>query len=115
MELVEGQSLARWLAERHRDWRDILRAFVEAGRGLAAAHGAGIVHRDFKPENVLVAIDGRVRVVDFGLAGAPPVEPGETSADGTTDPLLGTSDDSDVDRGAIDIALTKTGSLLGTP
>ncbi|MEM6994788.1 MAG: serine/threonine-protein kinase [Myxococcota bacterium] len=67
MELVRGQTLTRWLrTERTPD--TIVDVFVQAARGLAAAHRAGIVHRDFKPDNVLVGDDGRVRVVDFGLA-----------------------------------------------
>jgi tetratricopeptide (TPR) repeat protein len=68
MELVAGRTLAAWLAAGQRRWLDIVGVFCDAGRGLAAAHAAGIVHRDFKPENVLVGDDGRVRVTDFGLA-----------------------------------------------
>jgi eukaryotic-like serine/threonine-protein kinase len=68
MELVDGQSLTQWLAAQPRPWREVVRVFVEAGRGLAAAHTVGMVHRDFKPDNVLVGKDGRVRVTDFGLA-----------------------------------------------
>ena len=68
MEHVEGRTMRRWLADGARSQDDVVRAFAAAGRGLAAAHAAGIVHRDFKPGNVLLAVDGRVLVTDFGLA-----------------------------------------------
>jgi tetratricopeptide (TPR) repeat protein len=68
MELVRGQRMGAWC--RHRPQREILRALVAAGRGLAAAHAEGIVHRDFKPDNVLVDGAGHVRVGDFGIAAA---------------------------------------------
>jgi hypothetical protein len=68
MELVEGSNLRRWLRARRRSWREIRRVLVDAGRGLAAAHSAGLVHRDLKPENILIGTDDRVRVADFGLA-----------------------------------------------
>ncbi|MBV8758884.1 MAG: serine/threonine protein kinase [Deltaproteobacteria bacterium] len=67
MELVPGETLAAWLEKPHM-WREIVGAFVQAGEGLAAAHAAELVHRDFKPTNVLVDHGGRVRVGDFGLA-----------------------------------------------
>lgn len=68
MEFVDGQTLAEWLARGERSPRQVLDAFAQAGRGLSVAHAAGIAHRDFKPENVLVGREGRVRVTDFGLA-----------------------------------------------
>jgi hypothetical protein len=68
MELVEGRTLDAWRRECPRSPAEVVAAFLEAGRGLAAAHAANLVHRDFKPSNVLVSHDGRVRVTDFGLA-----------------------------------------------
>ena len=68
MELVEGVNLRTWLVRKPRTPREIIDIFLQAGQGLAAAHGRGIVHRDFKMGNVLVGDDGRVRVIDFGLA-----------------------------------------------
>ena len=67
MEFVEGETLEDWLRE-PRAWEPIVRVFCEAGRGVAAAHEVGLIHRDFKPANVLVGRDGRVRVADFGLS-----------------------------------------------
>jgi hypothetical protein len=68
MELVEGGTATEWLARAPRRWDEVLQVFEQAGRGLAAAHAARLLHRDFKPENMLVGRDGRVRVTDFGLA-----------------------------------------------
>jgi hypothetical protein len=68
MEHVQGSTLAHWLRAEARSVEAILAVFADAGRGLLSAHEKGLVHRDFKPENVLVAADGRARVTDFGLA-----------------------------------------------
>jgi tetratricopeptide (TPR) repeat protein len=112
MEHVEGRTLRAWLAERKRTPEEILAMFVQAGRGLSAAHAKGLVHRDFKPDNVLVGTDGRARVLDFGLAHAVgdkgrsistrPPPPPSSSRVPPSSPLLETP-------------LTRTGELMGTP
>lgn len=68
MELLPGGTLGDWLLDSSRSWQAVLDKFVAAGRGLSHAHTAGIVHRDFKPDNVLLTADGEPRVLDFGLA-----------------------------------------------
>jgi tetratricopeptide (TPR) repeat protein len=70
MEYIDGDTLDRWLAQA-RAWPEIVDVFVQAGRGLAAAHGVGVVHGDFKPSNAMIDRSGVVRVVDFGLATEP--------------------------------------------
>jgi tRNA A-37 threonylcarbamoyl transferase component Bud32/tetratricopeptide (TPR) repeat protein len=67
MEFIRGSTVQTWLTSKPRTWRDIVDVFLQAGRGLAAAHAAGLVHRDFKPSNVMIGADERVRVLDFGL------------------------------------------------
>lgn len=74
MEFVDGVALDDWLKAHRRSTSEVLQVLSEAGRGLAAAHAAGVVHRDFKPGNVLIGRDGRVRVTDFGLARMQPNE-----------------------------------------
>jgi tetratricopeptide (TPR) repeat protein len=110
MEMVRGTTLRAWFAEK-RAWQDTLAMLVAAGRGLAAAHDAGLVHRDFKPDNVLVGEDGRARVTDFGLARAADGDSGDPSASismpgMTSSPSLGSP---------LTDSLTRTGSVLGTP
>jgi eukaryotic-like serine/threonine-protein kinase len=68
MELLDGRDLGAWLGERDHSWREVVALFIEAGKGLAAAHAIGIIHRDLKPTNLFVESSGRVRVTDFGLA-----------------------------------------------
>ena len=70
MEYVDGTNLGRWLRRQSRSWPEVVEVFRQAGQGLHAAHLAGIVHRDFKPGNVLMGNKGRVLVTDFGLAQA---------------------------------------------
>lgn len=82
MEFVEGLTLSQWLKLRARSRDEIENVMQQAGQGLAAAHAAGLVHRDFKPDNVLVGDDGRARILDFGLAGdSEPEGPQSSEAD----------------------------------
>jgi tetratricopeptide (TPR) repeat protein/predicted Ser/Thr protein kinase len=68
MEFIQGRTLQEWIRQEGHSWRDTLRVFLQAGEGLVAAHRVGLVHRDFKPANVLLSHTGRVYVLDFGLA-----------------------------------------------
>ncbi|HMB53962.1 MAG TPA: serine/threonine-protein kinase, partial [Thermoanaerobaculia bacterium] len=115
-ELVRGQTLAAWMAGRPRPRREVLRLFTQAGRGLAAAHEAGVVHRDFKPGNVMVGDDGRVRVVDFGLARAARPEGGVgVDEGGVAVAEGGVLSAADLAAGGAVATATRTGAVFGTP
>jgi tetratricopeptide (TPR) repeat protein len=108
MEFVEGLTLTQWRQQKSPAWPEIVQILVAAGRGLAGAHAQGLVHRDFKPDNVLVGDDGRVRVVDFGLARST----GDTSVD---EELPVPPEHSAPIAVSVDVRLTATGALAGTP
>ncbi|MBX7082786.1 MAG: serine/threonine-protein kinase [Nannocystaceae bacterium] len=107
MEFVAGVTLQRWLAAQPRSTDAVLEVMQQAAAGLAVAHEAGLVHRDFKPANVMVGDDGRVRVMDFGLAR----HGGDASASASGATLLHPRDASD----SLSAALTQHGAVLGTP
>jgi tetratricopeptide (TPR) repeat protein/predicted Ser/Thr protein kinase len=111
MEFVDGVTLKDWLSEHPRTRDEILDVFVAAARGLAAAHAAGLVHRDFKPGNVMIARDGAVRVLDFGLAR----HLDETNAAMGTASVAGELHPTALPAKTTTTTLTATGELLGTP
>jgi len=101
MEFVEGETLRAWLEHQGgSDWRTVLQKYVDAGRGLAAAHRRNLIHRDFKPENVMVGSDHHVRVMDFGLARHTGEEDPNTTME-TPNVMVH--------------PLTQTGMIMGTP
>ena len=125
MEVVEGGTLSDWLRTQPRSWREIVSLLCEAGEGLAAAHHAGMVHRDFKLDNVLFGKDGRPRVTNFGLvrgievprtvqdplpavAGARPLSPG-------SGPRSASVPSARSSTRSLSSTLTMTGVMLGTP
>lgn len=107
MQLIDGQTLDAWLVQHRNDPMQVLRCFAMAGAGLVAAHAANLVHRDFKPQNVLVDRAGTALVTDFGLA-----------KEHASDPILATDEGS---RNAIAALATATtasntaGAFAGTP
>ncbi len=110
MEFVDGQSLRDWQAHRDRSWRAIVDAYAQAGRGLAAAHAVGLVHRDFKPPNAMVELDAdghaAVRVLDFGLARRSAHGASAAGQPGAPAGALGEAPKE---------SLTTTGTAVGTP
>jgi eukaryotic-like serine/threonine-protein kinase len=140
MEFVDGNTLGYWVQAQARPWRETLRLYQAAGRGLAAAHEIGMVHRDFKPDNVMLTKDGQVRVMDFGLARQVTEGPGRpltasqiqdaraeamvAAGLGHNDPdlqatrQLGPLSDDEISRssgGILGLKLTRTGAQVGTP
>ena len=119
MEYIEGMTLRTWLADTKRSVPEILEAYVKAGRGLAAGHAANMVHRDFKPDNVLVGNDGRVRVIDFGLARPTRGAVLDTPSDETSSDSLPLTPDRtsspSMSSAALHLQLTTAGTLFGTP
>lgn len=103
MERLRGQTLQEWVRAQSRGWPEVLEALLQAADGLASAHAKGLVHRDIKPANIWVGDDGRVRVIDFGLAAA---EIASSTARILEGPAVGPQADS---------RLTRTGAWVGSP
>jgi len=112
MELADAGTLRAWLTGAHRAVREIVAVFVQAGRGLAAAHAAGLIHRDFKADNVLLFKGGRVCVTDFGLVG---LERAAGSATDLSSPGLTAGPVSLSGSEPLAQDLTRTGAIMGTP
>jgi tetratricopeptide (TPR) repeat protein/predicted Ser/Thr protein kinase len=106
MEFIDGVTLRTWLGQRHSQ-RELLATFIAAGNGLAAAHEQGLVHRDFKPDNVMIRRDGRAVVMDFGLVRGQEQDHEESSPESSA-PSLPRS-------GALEPTLTQANAIMGTP
>ena len=112
MQLVEGTTMRAWLQQQKRGLYQILNVLYEAGSGLAAAHSARLIHRDFKPDNILVSQRGTVRVTDFGLARRSDglIEPTGIAGDRVSAPgAIMDGDNVDV------TSVTRSGAIVGTP
>ncbi len=105
LEHVEGTTLRTWWKQRPRGWQEVLQIFLQIGEGLHAAHEAGVIHRDLKPDNILIDTHDRARVMDFGLARS-------TGAHG---PSPEASSSGLAEQSSLDLALTVAGSVVGTP
>jgi tRNA A-37 threonylcarbamoyl transferase component Bud32/tetratricopeptide (TPR) repeat protein len=116
MEYLPGGTLRQWLETRKRPWREVVRIFADVGHGLSAAHAEGLIHRDFKPDNVLLDKSGKPKVVDFGLvrlAGPVDISASNESIDQTELALADTA--MPESTSASGDVLTRTGTLAGTP
>jgi tetratricopeptide (TPR) repeat protein/predicted Ser/Thr protein kinase len=105
MEFVDGQTLGAWASAQPRSWQEVVEVMIAAGRGVAAAHAAGLIHRDLKPDNIMIGNDARVRVMDFGL----------TRPQADIEPVHAVASEQSLATDLLSKPLTQHGSLLGTP
>ena len=139
MQFVDGCTLRYWIHAQPRTWSEVVKVFADAGHGLAAAHEKDLIHRDFKPDNVMVGADGHVRVMDFGLARAALDRDRKPAPAAVAGPKPAPAAAADVDTGAdldstrvlgrsslpavvpdsaseaLSVELTQAGAVLGTP
>ena len=115
MEYLSGGTLRDWMAAKKRPWREIVKMFIEVGHGLAGAHAEGLIHRDFKPDNVLLDKNGVPKVVDFGLVRLSAAAPSDRRRRSTRAPPRRTKPRRDRPPRTALAALTRTGALTGTP